>query len=237
MANFRLEMTSGVPSITRTYYTTFSYEMMLDALREEGIDFKEGEKGRIFFRLAHFPQTLIELCRGGTLMLKGSFDFDLQDDRLIAELFKIQCKHFPPPIVISYKLSSFHASRRWLKATLARCIEILTNETYSVRNEFADRILENLWLLANKGKSAKDQLEDEIVEFKRRRLQQSLKLLLTGGKETEFTPFPFSDVIGFGKYCMAFLDPTLKSNITTRGAQEITYLFSPRSPDVKVIQR
>jgi hypothetical protein len=138
-------------------------------------------------------------------------------------------------MVVSYKLSSFHASRRWLKAVLAKCIEALTDKNYGVQDQFTDKVMHNLWLIANKEKFRKDRFEDEVAEFKRRRLQHSLKLLLTGKKEMEFTPLQFEDVISFGKHCLAIPKPKLNSYITPQSAQEIIYFFNPRSADRELI--
>lgn len=229
MANFRLLMIS-IPSVMRTYYTTFCYEMMLDALKAGGIDFKEGEKGRIFFRMPNYPQTLVELCRGGALMLKGAFSFDLQDDHLIADLFKIQTKDIPPPMILAYKLSSFHASRRWLKVALSECFDILTEERHNPYDQHGcAAVFRNAWpLLRRKATFRRNRPKSEMEQIRQRRFWEYLNLLLTGQKETAFTPFSFYDAFYCGKLHMVMLDPEMNRHITLNGGRNITYMFHMR---------
>lgn len=213
----------------RTYYTTFSFERMLDALESEGIRFKEGVKGRVFFRLPGFPEVCVEFCRGGVLMLKGSSGLeDLSDDRLIAELFKVQCKRFPSTSFVSYKLSSVHASRKWLRSVLAECIEVLTGAEFGSRNKLD--VTSVLRLLTSKGRLVKNEAE----AFRCRRLQQYFKLLLRGRKDSAFTPLPVEDVFRVDdKHLWIVLNPKKRGNATLKDYYNTVYLFNPQIPRIK----
>lgn len=223
-------------SVTRTYHTTFNFETLVNGLEKDEIDFKEGVKGRIFFRIPSFDQTCIEFCRGGKLMLKGgpSLHDGLYDDRIITRLFKIQCKHSPSTIAASYKLSSVHASRRWYRDILAQCIDILTNKKYAQFDETANEVMQNIWFLADIKETMKKNPQDEVALFKLMRLHRFFTLLLTGGKDQEFTPLTFVDVFQIDeKHVAAVVDPKTSSHLTKKGCQGIYYLFNARPAEIK----
>lgn len=227
-------MQSSIPSVTRTYHTTFNFESMIAALEKEGIDYKEGVKGRIFFKIPRFDQTCIEFCRGGKLMLKGGpcLQDGLYDDRIISKLFKVQCQYSPSTIATSYKLSSVHASRRWLRDILAECVEILANKKYAEVGEAAKEVMHNVWFLADIEKTLKKNPQDEVAIYRLMRLQRFFRLLLTSQKDIEFTPFKFVDAFQINdEHIMAPLDP--KTNFTLKGCQGTTYLFNARTPEIK----
>jgi hypothetical protein len=222
------------PSVTRTYNTTFKFEHIIDILEKEKIDFKESVKGRIFFRIPNFEQTCIEFCRGGKLMLKGGpcLQDGLHDDRIISRLFKLQCKHFPSTIAASYKLSSVHASRKWFRDILSECVEILANKKYTETDKITNEVMQNIYFLADTKKRKGKKLEDDAVSFKLIRLQHFFRLLLTGEKDTEFTPFKFVDAFKISdEHVMAVLDP--KTDLTKKECQGIAYLFNARTPEIK----
>jgi len=235
MANFREIMKPDYPSVTRTYHTTFNFKTVIDALDKQGIDYKEGVKGRIFFRLPTLDQTCIEFCRGGKLMLKGSHNLKdvLHDDRIITTLFKIQSEHFPNIIAASYKLSSVQASRRWLRKILAQCVKALMNKSYTANDETTDEVMKNIWFLANKDKPATNP-EDEIINYKTNVLLRYFHLLLTGRKDTQFTPLQFLDAFQIdNNHIMAVLDPKTGNNLTPQGAYNTIYLFNAPPAEIK----
>jgi hypothetical protein len=222
-------MSSKGPSAVRVYHTNFSFESMLDALEREGIRFKEGVKGRIFFRIPEFSQTLIEFCRGGKLMLKGHDvlrqDFGLQDDYIMAELTKIQDRHFRT-LVNCYKLSSVNASKAWLRSALAYWMDNIMPEGFKLNHKFADSIGRNLWLLANENEELMESdREREKIEFKIRQVKRFFELLLTGERDTEFTPLSFDEIwlMDTGEMA-AILNP--EQHFTRQGGLHITYFLN-----------
>jgi|YelNatPaOPRAMG01_1025707.scaffolds.fasta_scaffold494943_1 hypothetical protein len=96
------------------------------------------------------------MLKGGPCLHDG-----LHDDRIISRLFKLQCKHFPSIIAASYKLSSVHASRRWLRDILTECIQILLNKKYAELDESASEVMQNLYFLADKKKLTEESVKNE----------------------------------------------------------------------------
>ena len=168
-------------------------------------------------------------------MLKGSHNLKdcLHDDRIITRLFNIQCEHFPSITAASYKLSSVQASRRWLRNVLAECIKTLTNKTYATNDETTREVMRNIWFLANQEK-LKNNPEDEIINFKTTVLLRYFNLLLTGRKDTEFTPLQFLDAFQIdNKHVMAILDSQTRSHLTLQGAYNTIYLFNAKPANIK----
>jgi hypothetical protein len=221
-------------SITRTYYTTLSFEQIHGALEQEEMKFMEGVKGRIFFRLPDFPDTCVELCRGGALMLKGAFDLEaIQDDYIIAKLFDLQCKHFASTTSASYKLTSVHPSRRWLRETLAECIKTLIEENLPDHKDNATQTIKKLTSNLSREKLREKSLTDEITHFKIKRLQRFLSLLLTSQKDAKFTPLVFEDVFWGDekkKNCLAIIDPQAQHSFNPQAASNTMYFFNPQMP-------